>query len=271
VQTFAGEITSSLFEAIEQSGARDQLAMDLANIFTWDVDFNTEVQRGDSFRVAVEALTLDGRFIRYGRILGAEFVRGDRTLRAVYFEGRDSQGYYTPEGTPLRRAFLRSPLKFSRISSGFTHRRFHPVLGVYRPHLGIDYAAPTGTPVHAAGDGVVTVAGWLGGYGQTVKLRHSNGYETLYGHLSRITVRRGQRVGQGDLLGKVGATGLASGPHLDYRMLKNGAYLNPLKIVSPPAEPVRASERPQFDETFSRTWALLERPNSSNIQVAQAR
>jgi murein DD-endopeptidase MepM/ murein hydrolase activator NlpD len=290
VITVAGTIESSLFGAFEKAGAAsdgfagarnsdaeftsasryDQLALDMADIFTWDVDFNTEVQRGDSFRVAVEALYLDGRFIRYGRILAAEFVNDGRRLEAVFFSGDSSEGYYRQDGKPLRRAFLRSPLKFTRISSGFSRSRFHPVLGKYRPHLGIDYAAPTGTPVHAAGDGVVTVAGWLGGYGQTVKLRHPNGYETLYGHLSRILVKRGQRVTQGMPIGRVGATGLATGPHLDYRMQRAGVYVNPLKIVSPAAEPVREAERARFDAAARAAWALLPAVSSSPIQVARA-
>ena len=263
VQAFGGSIESSLFAAVEASGAEDQLALDMADVFSWDVDFNTEVQRGDSFRVAVETFMLDGRFVRYGRILGAEFVRGARRHQAVFFSSASGDGYYAPDGTPLRRAFLRSPLKFSRISSRFTRRRFHPVLGVYRPHLGVDYAAPTGTPVHAAGAGVVSLAGWLGGYGQTVKVRHPNGYETLYGHLSRIHVRRGQRVSQGDAIGRVGSTGLATGPHLDYRMLRNGTYVDPLKLVSPPAEPVRKDERAQFEQAAGRALALLDGPDGS--------
>jgi len=258
VATVAGTIESSLFAAMDEAGLEDQVALDLADAFAWDVDFNTEVQRGDSFRVALEALHLDGGFVRHGRILGAEFLRGDRRVRAVYFESASGNGYYTPEGTPLRRAFVRSPLKFSRISSRFTNRRFHPVLGVFRPHYGVDYAAPIGTPVHASGDGLVTLTGWLGGYGQTVKIRHANGYETLYGHLSSILVRRGQRVAQGALIGKVGRTGLATGPHLDYRMLRNGAYVDPLKVISPPAEPVRTAERPQFDQVASRALAWIE-------------
>ena len=158
-----GVITSSLFGAVNDAGEQDQLALDLADIFAWDIDFHTELQKGDSFKVAVEKMYLDGRLSRYGRILSAEFVQGDRTLRAVRFDGERSQGYYDPEGTPLRKAFLRSPLKFSRISSGFTHSRFHPILKKMRPHYGVDYAAPVGTPVMASGDGVVIVAGWDGG------------------------------------------------------------------------------------------------------------
>ena len=163
VATVAGTIDSSLFGAIEAAGEEDQLALDLADIYAWDVDFNTEIQRGDSFRVAVEKLSLDGAFARYGRILAAEFVRGDRVLRAFRHEGAGGAGYYDAEGRPLRKAFLRSPLRFTRISSRFSRSRLHPVLHVRRAHLGVDYAAPSGTPVAAAADGVVSAAGLDGG------------------------------------------------------------------------------------------------------------
>jgi murein DD-endopeptidase MepM/ murein hydrolase activator NlpD len=262
-----GSIQSSLFAAVAEAGEADQLALDLAEIFAWDVDFNTELQRGDSFRVAVEKLYLDGRFARYGRILAAEFVRGTRTLQAVRFEGAQGGGYYSPDGLPLRKAFLRSPLKFSRISSGFTHARFHPILGRYTAHLGIDYAAPTGTPVMAAADGTVIHSGWMGGYGNTVKLRHANGFETLYGHLSRIEVRAGQRVAQGTCIGRVGRTGLATGPHLDYRMIRNGAFVNPLRLQSPPADPVPVAERAAFEQARATRLALL--PPAAAARSAQ--
>jgi murein DD-endopeptidase MepM/ murein hydrolase activator NlpD len=264
----SGTIESSLFLAVTESGEEDQLALDLAEIFAWDVDFNTEIQRGDSFRVAVEKLSLDGRFVRYGRILSAEFRRGERLLRAIRFEGSQGIGYYAPDGTPLRKAFLRSPLRFSRISSGFTRARFHPILRTTRPHLGVDYAARPGTPVMAAGNGVVTLAGWWGGYGKAVRIRHANGYETLYGHLSRISVRRGQRVSQGTPVGAVGSTGLATGPHLDYRMMRNGVFVNPLKIQSPPAEPIPAGELPAFASARKERLALLVPPRAP-AQVAE--
>jgi murein DD-endopeptidase MepM/ murein hydrolase activator NlpD len=253
----SGTITSSLFEAIEEAGEQDQLALDLADIFAWDVDFNTEIQRGDAFRVAVEKQFLDGRFVRYGRILSAEFLRGERVLRALRFEAARGAGYYTPEGTPLRKAFLRSPLRFTRISSGFSRARLHPILNVVRPHFGIDFAAPAGTPVGASADGVVTEAGWSGGFGKMVRLRHANGYQTLYGHLSHIAVRAGQRVAQGELIGRVGATGLATAPHLDYRMLRDGSFVNPLRIQTPPAEPVSAEEAPAFADARTRALELL--------------
>lgn len=256
--TVRGTIESSLFEAVEATGERDQLALDLADIFAWDVDFNTEIQPGDAFRVAVEKLFLGDRFSRYGPILAAELARGSRVLRAYRHEGASGAGYYDDEGRPLRKAFLRSPLRFTRISSRFSRSRLHPVLRVRRPHFGVDYAAPAGTPVSASADGVVTTAGWLGGYGRTVRIRHANGYETLYGHLSRILVRRGQRVAQGERVGTVGATGIATGPHLDYRMRRDGRFVDPLRIELPPAEPVPQGERDAFLAARRRGAALLE-------------
>ncbi len=260
VETAAGAITSSLFAAVTDTGEQDQLALDLADIFAWDVDFNTEIQRGDSFRVAVDKLFLDGRFVKYGKIRSAQFVRGERTLRAVRFEGQRGAGYYAPDGTPLRKAFLRSPLRFTRISSGFTRARLHPVLRTVRPHLGIDFAAPTGTAVNASADGIVTFTGRDGGFGNTVRLRHANGFETLYGHLSRIAVRKGQRVSQGIRIGAVGQTGLATGPHLDYRMLQNGAFVNPFRVRSAPAEPIDDEERSAFEVARAEALTLLDRP-----------
>ena len=252
-----GVITSSLFGAVSDAGEQDQLAIDLAEIFAWDVDFNTELQKGDTFRVAVDKMYLDGAFVRYGRIHSAELVRGPRVIRALWFDSRNGAGYYSPDGNPLRKAFLRSPLKFSRISSGFTHARFHPILKTMKPHLGVDYAAPVGTPVRASGNGVVTLAGWSGGYGKTVKIRHPNGYETLYGHLSRIDVKAGERVDQAEVIGAVGTTGRSTGPHLDYRMIKNGVHVNPLKLKSPAAEPILASERAAFEADRDRKLAFL--------------
>jgi murein DD-endopeptidase MepM/ murein hydrolase activator NlpD len=253
-----GDIESSLFETIAAIGEHDQLAFELAEIFAWDIDFNTEIRVGDAFRVAVEKQSLDGRFVRYGRILAAVFARGERTLYAVRYEGSHGQGYYAPDGTPLRKAFLRSPLRFTRISSRFSYRRLHPILKVRRPHLGVDYAAPTGTPVNASADGVVTLAGRWGGLGRAIRLRHANGYETIYGHLSRIYVRRGQRVAQGDRIGAVGSTGLSTGPHLDYRMKLNGRYVDPLKVQLPPAEPLPEAEYAAFDVARTRNLALLQ-------------
>jgi murein DD-endopeptidase MepM/ murein hydrolase activator NlpD len=257
-ESATGLITSSLFGAVAEAGEEPQLALDLAQVFEWDVDFNTELQRGDSFRVVVEKLYLDGSFARYGPILSAELVRGPRVIRAVRFEGTGRPEYYTPEGVPLRKTFLRSPLRFSRISSRFSRARFHPILKRFRPHLGVDYAAPAGTPVRAAAAGVVSQAGWQGGYGKIVKLRHARGLQTLYGHLSRIHVKPRQRVEQGELIGNVGSTGLSTAPHLDYRTLRDNVFVNPLTIQPPPPEPLSAALRPAFEDVRARSIALLE-------------
>lgn len=268
VAAASGVIESSLFGAVADSGEQDQLALDLAEIFAWDVDFNTEIQQGDSFKVLVEKQSLDGRFVRYGRILAAEFVRGERTLQAIRFTSSRGDGYYAPDGTPLRKAFLRSPLRFTRISSRFSRARRHPVLDLVRAHKGVDYAAPAGTPVSASGAGVVAAAGWQGQLGRAVRLRHPNGYETVYGHLSRVLVRPGQRVSQGDTIGAVGSTGLASGAHLHYGMLRDGRHVNPLTIQSPPAEPVAPEERDAFLALATRRGGELRRVPLARLALA---
>jgi murein DD-endopeptidase MepM/ murein hydrolase activator NlpD len=262
-----GRIDSSLFEAVTDLGEQDQLALDLADIFAWDIDFNTEIQSGDSFRLTVEKLSLDGKPRRYGRIRAAEFLRGDVVHTAVWYSGESGEGYYTPDGIPLRKQFLRSPLKFGRITSRFSYHRFHPILKIVRPHLGVDYGAPIGTPVMAVANGVVTIAGWRGGYGRSVQIRHPNGFETLYGHLSSIRVHRGERVTQGMCIGTVGASGLATGPHLDYRMRRAGRFVNPLTVQLPPAPAVPSSERAAFDAVAT---AALDRLGGRPVQRAAA-
>lgn len=258
VGTAAGVIESSLFETIDAIGEKDELALELSEIFAWDIDFNTAIQRGDTFRVAVEKLYLDGELRRYGKVLAAEFVNSGRTLRAVRFEGLDgTAAYYEPSGEPLKKAFLKSPMRFTRVSSRFSSGRFHPVLHVTRAHNGTDLAASYGTPVRAIGHGTVTAAGLQGGYGKLVAVRHANGYTSYYGHLSKILVRAGQRVSQSDLVGLVGATGLATGPHLHYGIMRNGAWADPMRIQSPPAEPLRAEDRPAFEELTGKSLALL--------------
>jgi murein DD-endopeptidase MepM/ murein hydrolase activator NlpD len=257
VVALSGAIHSSLLESVAALGEGDQLALDFAEIFSWDVDFNTEIRSGDVFQLAVEKMLLEGRFIRYGRVLAARLIRGDRSLTAVRFDGDSTSGYFSPDGSPLRKAFLRSPLKYARITSRFTRARYHPILKIVRPHRGVDYAAPTGTAVMATADGVVVTSGWLGGYGKTVRIRHANGFVTLYGHLSRIHVRTGRRVSQGQVIGAVGKTGLATGPHLDYRMLRNGAFVNPLSVQLPPAAPIPARERAAFERMRARHLAVL--------------
>lgn len=268
-----GTIESSLFLAVAAAGEEDQFALDLAEIFSSDVDFNTEIQPGDSFRVAVEKLSLDGAFKRNGDILAAEFMRGGKAFRAFRFDGPDGKAsYLAPDGKPKRKAFLRSPLRFTRISSGFSGARLHPVLGYRRAHPAIDFAASRGTPVIAPSDGLVVQAGWMGGLGRAVRLRHNGGIETLYGHLSRIDVRRGERVSQGGRIGSVGSTGLATGSHLHYSMLKNGAYVNPLRTQLAQAAPVPDVNRVHFETMARQRMALLDAPStvSSAASVAVA-
>lgn len=259
VANVAGEISSSLFEALVSAGESAQLAMDFADLFSWDVDFSTDTRSGDRFRILVEKLYLEGRFYQYGRVLAAEYQNGGETFAAIFYEDPQGRGdYYDQEGKSIRRAFLKSPLKFSRISSGFTRRRYHPVLKIFRPHYGIDYAAPRGTPVWAIGDGLVLARGWMGGAGKAIRIRHPNGFITSYGHLSQFArgIRQGARVKQQQVIGYVGATGLATGPHLDFRVKKNGRFVNPLKIQGP--------------RTLSVARAYLADFNAYRQKIAQA-
>jgi len=262
-----GEInreTTSLSAAIDKAGERIDLALSMADVFSGELDFNSDLQPGDRFRVLVERQTREGRLAGYGAILAAEFVNSGRSLKAIRFtpEG-GSPSYYDEQGRSLKRFFLKSPLKFEpRITSRFSSSRQHPILGYARAHNGVDYYAPAGAPVGSVAPGVVTLAGWTNGGGRTVKVRHPNGYETEYLHLSAITVRAGQRVGQGDLVGRVGKTGLATGVHLHYGMKKGGRYVNPIveHRNMPPGEPVPpmlvnafASERDRYFELMMRS------------------
>jgi murein DD-endopeptidase MepM/ murein hydrolase activator NlpD len=245
----------SLVAAVQAAGEGVLLAMALAEVFAGDIDFNNDLQPGDDFAVVFEKELSDGAFAGYGPILAAEFRNDGRTLKAFRYQPPGGRpGYYDEHGRSLRRFFLRSPLKFEpRISSGFTYRRLHPILGTWRAHPAIDYAAPAGAPVVAVASGVVVQAGWAGGGGRTVTIRHSNGYESSYLHLSAFApgIRAGVRVAQGEVIGRVGSTGLATGPHLDYRLRKNGQWVNPLVEARklPPGEPIAAAHRADFD-----TW-----------------
>jgi murein DD-endopeptidase MepM/ murein hydrolase activator NlpD len=244
-----GKIESSLFGAVESAGGRPSLAVGLAEIFRWDVDFLRDLRRGDTFVVIVDEQRVDGEFYRYGTIFAARFINNGKILNAVIFPDTDGRlGYYDLDGVPLRKMFLRSPLKFSRVTSRFSHSRFHPVLKRRMPHYGVDYGAPVGTPVHATADGTVTLVGRNGGAGHMVRVRHPNGYETNYLHLSRYGrgITRGARVTQGQIVGYVGSTGLSTGPHLDYRVKHNGRWINPLTISSPPVQPLEASRLQRF-------------------------
>jgi murein DD-endopeptidase MepM/ murein hydrolase activator NlpD len=244
----AGRLEGSLFESMEALGERPQLVLDFAEIFAWDFDFSSDSQPGDRFRMLVEKVFTGDQFVQYGRILVAEYESEGKIHTGIYFRDRDVGGYYTPAGESLRRAFLKSPLEFTRISSGYSRGRPHPILGGVRPHLAIDYAASEGTPVWAVADGRVEFAGWNGGNGYTVTLRHRANFKTMYNHLSRFGrgVRAGAGVRQRQVIGYVGTTGLSTGPHLDYRVIKDGRFVNPLKQTFLPGRPVAPSARPSF-------------------------
>lgn len=242
-----------------------ELALKLSDIYAWDIDFSSDIRNGDSVKIIVEELWVGEVFKGFGDILAAEFVNDHKTLPAYRFEHGGYADYYDDNGKSVKKALLRSPLKFKHISSGFSKRRFHPVLRIYRPHLGIDYAAPTGTPVSAAGSGTIKFAGYKGQNGRMVRIKHRGGYETYYGHLSRIPkkIKRGARVSQGDIIGYVGSTGLATGPHLDYRMKLNGRFVNPLKVRLPRGESVPGNMMTEFRKTadyFNTRLASLTRP-----------
>ena len=262
------ESASSLIGAIDRAGETIQLALDLAEIFSGQVDFNSDLQRGDSFKVLFEKYTRDGEFSNYGAIVGASITVDGREMRAFRWADPSSgkAAYYDEQGRSLKRFFLKSPLKFEpRITSRFSTRRLHPVHNTYRAHLGVDYGAPTGSSVVAVASGTVVSAGWSGGGGNTVHLRHAGGYETYYLHLSAFGpgIRRGARVSQGQLIGRVGMTGTATGPHLDYRLKSGGRFVNPVSVHSrqAPGEPIAAVHLAEFrtarDGVASRLSATL--------------
>lgn len=246
----SGEIRSSLFGAADAAGIPDAVTIALAEVFAGDIDFYHDVQRGDRFTVVYEARFVDGEPAGTGRILAAEFENRGTTLRVFFWRDADgTEGYYTDTGRSSRGAFLRSPMEFSRITSGFTLARFHPILQQWRAHKGVDYAAPTGTPVRATADGIVTFAGLQGGYGNVIFVRHQGTYSTVYGHLSRFAplVKAGARVRQGDTIGYVGMTGWATGPHLHYEFRIADEARNPLAVALPTAPPIGADRRQAFD------------------------
>jgi murein DD-endopeptidase MepM/ murein hydrolase activator NlpD len=254
----------SLFQAMEAAGEGPDLSIALAGIFSGEIDFNTELRPGDRFALAFEKFTREERPATYGDVAAAEFHNDGRVVRAIRFTPPGGKpAYYDEQGRSLRRFFLRSPLKFEpRITSGFSRRRFHPVLHTYRAHLGVDYGAPTGAPVVAVSSGTVVSASFDSANGRMVRLRHAGGYETYYLHLSAFAprIRAGARVDQGQVIGRVGSTGLASGPHLDYRLRKNGTFVNPLSEHRrmPPGEPIPGGAMPSFEEARKRAVARLQ-------------
>lgn len=247
------KVSTSLWNDVSQAGASPVLALKLSDIYAWTIDFFA-LQKGDSFKVVYDELSYNGDFIDVDNIRYCEFTHGGKVYTSVMFtDGQKSNVYWNEEGESLRKAFLKAPLQFKRISSKFTYRRKHPVYKVYRPHTGVDYAAPAGTPVMSIGDGVVISKGWGGGGGNTVKIRHNSVYTTAYLHLSRYAkgLKKGDRVKQGQIIGYVGSTGASTGPHLDFRVWKNGAPVDPLKLESPSVEPVSRSNMDAFRATYS--------------------
>ncbi len=268
-------IETSLFEAGQLAGVSAPVIMTLANdIFGWDIDFALDIRAGDEFSVLYEQRFQDGTYVGDGKVLAAEFVNNGKTHRAVWFESADGKvfGYFTPDGNGMRKAFLRSPLDFTRITSHFNPRRRHPISGRIRAHTGIDYGAPTGTPIKASGNGHVQFAGRKGGYGNAVVIDHGNGITTLYGHMSRFSksARSGRRVAQGDVIGYVGATGAATGPHLHYEYRVRGVYKNPARVVMPRVElpPAYLAEFRTEAATLMAQMNLIARP--ADVQVYAA-
>lgn len=255
-----GRVDGSLFDSVIAAGEKPELAVRLAEIFAWDIDFNTDTRPGDVFKLVMEKKDyLDGAPSTYGRILAAEYQNAGHPYLAVLFhDPRGAPAYYSSDGKSLQKAFLRSPLRFAaRVSSHFSTHRYHPILKISRPHLGTDYAAPVGTPVQTIADGRVVFAGRKGGDGNLVRIAHTRGYETYYLHLSRMLVRQGQSVHQGQRIGLVGATGLATGPHLDFRIRQNGNFVNFERLKLPPSNPVAKSDWAEFVAARDQWVALL--------------
>lgn len=260
-QLASGTIETSLWESMMAADANPMLAVELSEIFAWTIDF-FGIQQGDRYKVIYEESFVDSSSLGIDKILGAWIYHNKQDFWAIPFIQDSVRSFFDEEGNSLRKAFLKAPLRFSRISSGFSHSRYHPVLKIRRPHHGVDYAAPTGTPVHTVGDGIITKVGYQkGGGGNYVKIKHNSVYSTTYMHLSGFGkgVRQGVYVKQGDVIGYVGSSGLATGPHLDFRFYKNGSAVNPLKVEAPPVEPVHEANRSAFGITriFTVSWLKL--------------
>jgi murein DD-endopeptidase MepM/ murein hydrolase activator NlpD len=265
VDTVEGQIsrdTPSLTQALDAVGERIDLALKMADIFSGELDFSSELQPGDSFRLVLERQMREGAFAGYGAILAAEFVASGRPLRAFHYATAGARAaYYDEQGRSLKRFFLKSPLKFEpRITSRFSTSRRHPILGYNRAHNGVDYSAPTGAPVVSVAPGTVSLAAWTNGGGRTVRVRHNNGYESEYLHLSAVEVRAGEHVSQGDVVGKVGATGLATAPHLHYGLRRHGSFVNPVveHRNMPPGEPIPAAELAVYTAVRTRLFSLFQ-------------
>lgn len=263
-----GEIKTNLYAATDAAGMPEAAANQLNELFSGDIDFHHDLRVGDRFTVVYEMTYHNGALLSTGRIQSAEFVNQGRVYRAVYFQKDDQHGdYYTPEGKSVRKAFLRSPIEYSRVSSGFTNSRFHPILNKWKAHKGVDFAAPTGTRIKATADGMVTFVGKENGYGNVIKIKHQGRYTTVYGHLSRFAqgLHRGQHVSQGDLIGYVGMTGLASGPHLHYEFKIDGQHHNPMRVALPDAQPISSSYQAAFQPVADDFVAQLNLLRNTNL------
>ncbi|MDX1513971.1 MAG: peptidoglycan DD-metalloendopeptidase family protein [Gammaproteobacteria bacterium] len=256
-----GRVQSSLFVAGQRAGLSDRLIMEMAEIFGWDIDFSLDIRTGDEFLLLYEELFEDGEKVGDGNILAAEFINQKKSFRAVRYQDPEGRvAYFSPDGLSMRKAFLRSPVKFGRVSSRFNLRRKHPILHKIRAHRGVDYAAPRGTPVRASGDGKVVFVGRKGGYGRTVVLRHGSAYTTLYAHLNGYAkgIRSGRRVTQGQVIGYIGSTGLATGPHLHYEFRVRGVHRNPLTVKLPKAAPVSPEHKQDFIHKTGKLVSQLD-------------
>jgi murein DD-endopeptidase MepM/ murein hydrolase activator NlpD len=254
----SGTIETSLWDAMINGGLHPTLAVSLSEVFAWTVDF-FGLQKGDNFKIIYEELSIDGKTLGSARIYGAQFNRSGTSITAVPFIQGETESFFDADGNSLRKAFLKAPLQFSRISSHFSSGRMHPILRIVRPHFGVDYAAPIGTPVHAIGDGRIISATNQGGAGRMVKIQHNSVYATAYMHLSRFGdgISAGRVVKQGDIIGYVGSSGLSTGPHLDFRFYKNGSPVDPLRVEAPPVEPISAENKAKFDEIKTVILSLL--------------
>jgi len=267
-----GEINSSLFLAAKRAGLSHNLTMDLANIFGYDIDFALDIRQGDRFEVVFEEKTVDGKRVGTGNILAARFVNRGKTYTAVRYTSKSgTTSYYTADGASMRKAFIRTPVDFARISSRFSNGRKHPILNKIRAHKGVDYAAPRGTPIKSAGDGKVILAGRKGGYGNTVIIQHGNRYRTLYAHMQGFAkgVRSGSAVKQGQIIGYIGTTGLSTGPHLHYEFQVDGVHVDPLGLKLPMADPIAKSELPRFMATSRPLMARMDEERATMLALKQ--
>jgi murein DD-endopeptidase MepM/ murein hydrolase activator NlpD len=255
-----GTIASSLYASAIGAGVSPEIVMGLTDIFAWDINFFTDIREGDTYTILYERHFVRGTFKGYGKILAARFVNQGEERVAVHYRQGGEGGYYDATGKPIRKLFLKAPLNYRRISSGFTHSRMHPVFQVKRPHLGVDYAAPSGTPVVALGAGTVVFKGWSGGFGKSVRIQHANGYVTYYGHLSGYVkgLAKGSRVRQGQVIGYVGSTGISTGPHLDLRVTLNGKFINPLTLRPVNGPPLQGENLAHFKHLSEEKLALLK-------------